>query len=107
MAAETLLGERITACAGPVFTIERNTGKFACATWPEVVVASFPRLSLVLLQDWCVAAKFIADRDASRLSDSDAFFIRVRVLPNSMKMEALVVVPRSQGICALALHERV
>ena len=67
---------------------KRNTGKFATATWAKVAIAGLPRLSLVLLRDWCISAKFIADRDAFRLSDSDAFFIRVLVLPQSVKVEA-------------------
>ena len=60
---------------------ERNTGKFATATKAKIAIAGFPRLSLVFLRDWCVSAKLIVDRDASRLSDSDAVFIRVRVHP--------------------------
>ena len=67
---------------------ERNTGKFATATRAVDAFAHFPRLSLVFLRDGCITAKFIADRNASRLSDSDAFFIRVRVLPDPMKVEA-------------------
>ena len=67
-----------------MFAIKRNTGKFATATKAKVAVAGFPRLSLVFLRDWCVSAKFITDRDAFRLSDSDAFSIRVRVLPDSV-----------------------
>ena len=88
-AARTLLGKRITAHARPVFSTKRNTGKFATATKAKVAVTGFPRLGLVFLRDWCITAKFIADRDAFRLSESDAFFIRVRVLPNSVKVEAL------------------
>ena len=88
-AARTFLGKRITAHARPVFATERNTGKFATATWAKVAVTSFPRFSLVFLWDWCVTAKFITDRNAFRLSDSDAFFIRVLVLPQSVKVEAL------------------
>ena len=68
---------------------ERNTGKFATATKAKVAIAGFPRLSLVFLRDWCVSAKLVADGNASRLSDSDAFFIRVLVLPQSVKVEAL------------------
>ena len=72
-----------------MFSTKRNTGEFATATRAEVAVTGFPRLSLVFLRDWCVTAKFITDRDAFRLSDSDAFFIRARVLPDSVKVEAL------------------
>ena len=88
LAARALLGGRIAACARPVFTTKRNTGKFATATKAKVAVTGFPELSLVFLRDWCVTAKFITDRDAFRLSDSDAFFIRVRVLPDLVQMEA-------------------
>ena len=64
-----------------MFATKRNTGKFATALRAKVAVDSGPRLSLVLLRDWCITAKLIADRDAFRPSDSDAFFIRVLVLP--------------------------
>ena len=43
---------------------------------------------MVCLRDWCITAKFIADRNAFRRPDSDAFFILVLVLPNSVQMEA-------------------
>ena len=89
LAARTLLGKRIVAHARPVFATERNTGKFTTATKAKVAVTDFPRISSVFLQDWCITPTFITDRDAFRLSDSNAFFIRVRVLPNSMKVEAL------------------
>ena len=72
-----------------MFATQRNTGKFATATRAEVAVTGYPRLSLVFLRDWCITAKFVADRNAFRRSDSDAFFIRVLVLPQSMKVEAL------------------
>ena len=88
LAARTLLGERIAAHARPVFATERNTGKFATATRTKVAVNSCPRFSLVCLRDWCITAKFIADRNAFRRSDSDAFFIRVPVLPDPVKVEA-------------------
>ena len=89
LAARAFLGKRITAHARPVFATKRNTGKFATATRAKVAVDSFPRFSLVCLRDWCITAKFITDRDAFRRSDSDAFFVRVRVLPDSVKVEAL------------------
>ena len=89
MAARAFLGEEVTTGARPVFAAKRNTGKFATATRAIDAVTHFPRLSLVFLRDRCITAKFIADRNASRLSDSDAFFIRVRVLPQSVKVEAL------------------
>ena len=79
LAARALFGERIATRARPVLATLRNTGKFSTATWAEVAVACFPRLGLVFLRDWCVSAKLIADRNASRLSDSDAIFIRIRV----------------------------
>ena len=88
-AARAFLGKRITAHARPVFATERNTGKFATAARIKLAVIGFPRLSLVFLRDWCITAKLIADGNASRLSDSDAFFIRVLVLPQSVKVEAL------------------
>ena len=88
LAAGALFGKRITTPARPVFAAKRNTGKFATATRAVDAVTHFPRLSLVFLRDGCITAKFIADRNASRLSDSDAFFIRVRVLPNPVKVEA-------------------
>ena len=71
-----------------MFTTLRNTGKFATATKAKVAIAGFPRLSLVFLRDWCITAKFIADRNAFRRSDSDAFFVRVLVLPDPVKVEA-------------------
>ncbi len=71
-----------------MFAAQRNTGKFTTATRAKVAVDSFPRFSLVCLRDWCITAKFIADRNAFRRSDSDAFFVRVLVLPNSVEMEA-------------------
>ena len=71
-----------------MFAALRNTGELPCASGTEVTVACFPGLRLVFLRDWCITAKLIADRDAFRRSDSDAFFIRVLVLPNSVKMEA-------------------
>ena len=80
-AAGTFFGKWITAHARPVFATERNTGKFATATRTKVAVNSCPRFSLVCLRDWCITAKFIADRNAFRLADANAFFIRVRVLP--------------------------
>ena len=89
LAAKTFLGKRIAAHARPVFATERNTGKFATATKAEVAVTGFPRLSLVFLRDWCISAKLITDGYASRLSDSDAFFVCVLVLPQSVKVEAL------------------
>ena len=64
-----------------MFATKRNTGKFATATRAKVAVASDPRLSLVFLRDWCIFDKFITNRDAFRLSNTDAFFIRVLVLP--------------------------
>ena len=88
-AARTFLGKRITAHARPVFATKRNTGKFAAAARTKVAVAGFPRLSLVFLRDWCISAKLIADGNASRLSDSEAFLIRVLVLPQPVKVEAL------------------
>ena len=88
-AARAFLGKRITAHARPVFAAKRNTGEFATATKAKVAVNSYPRFCLVGLRDWCITAKFITDRNAFRRSDSDAFFIRVLVLPNSVKMEAL------------------
>ena len=81
LAARTFLGERNAAYAQPVFATSRNTGEFATATWAKVAVTGFPRLSLVFLRDWCVPAKLIADGNASRLSDSEAFLIRVLMLP--------------------------
>ena len=87
-AARTFLGKRITAHARPVFATQRNTGKFATATKAKVAVNSYPRLCLVCLRDWCITAKFIADRNAFRRSDSDAFFVRVLVLPDPVKVEA-------------------
>ena len=87
-AARAFLGKRITAHARPVFATKRNTGEFATATRTEVAVTGLPRLSLVFLRDWCITAKLIADGDASRLSDSVAFFIRILVLPQSVKVEA-------------------
>ena len=71
-----------------VFATKRNTGKFAAATKTKVAVASDPRFSLVFLRDWCIFTKLIANRNAFRLSNTDAFFIRVLVLPQSMKVEA-------------------
>ena len=88
LAAGALFGKRITTPARPVFAAKRNTGKFATATRAVDAVTHFPRLSLVFLRDGCITAKFIADWNASRLSDSDALFIRVRVLPNPVKVEA-------------------
>ena len=88
LAARTLLGKRIAARARPVFATQCNTGKFTTAAKAEVAVTGFPRLSLVFLRDWCIAAKLIADGKASRLSNADAFFIRVLVLPQSVKVEA-------------------
>ena len=87
-AAREFLGKRITAHARPVFATKRNTGKFATATRAKVAVDSFPRFSLVCLRDWCITAKFIADRNAFRRSDTDAFFVRVLVLPDPVKVEA-------------------
>ena len=87
-AAKAFLGKRIAAHARPVFATKRNTGKFATATRTKVAVASKPRLSLVCLRDWCIFMKFITNRNAFRLSNADAFFIRVLVLPQSMKVEA-------------------
>ena len=89
LAARTLLGERIAAHARPVLATKRNTGKFATATRTKVAVTGFPRLSLVFLRDWCISAKLIANGNASRLSDSEAFFIRVLVLPQPVKVEVL------------------
>ena len=89
LAAGALFGKRITTPARPVLAAKRNTGKFATATRAKVAVTRFPRLSLLFLRDWCVTAKFLTDRNAFRLSDTDAFFVPVRVLPNSVKMEAL------------------
>ena len=80
LAARTLFGQRITACARPVFATKRNTGKFATATRTKVVVASDPRFSLVFLRDWCVTAKLVADGDTDWLSDFDASSISVRML---------------------------
>ena len=87
-AAGTFLGKRITAHDRPVFATQRNTGKFAAATRSIVAVNSYPRFCLVCLRDWCITAKFIADRNAFRRSDSDAFFVRVLVLPDPVKVEA-------------------
>ena len=89
LAARTFLGERIAAHARPVFATKCNTGKFATASRAEVAVTGFPRLSLVFLRDWCISAKLIADGNASRLSNADAFFVSVLVLPQSVKVEAL------------------
>ena len=83
-AARAFLGKRITAHARPVFATKRNTGKFAGATRAKVAVNSYPRLRLVCLRDWCITAKLIADGNAFRRSDSDAFLIRVLVLPQRM-----------------------
>ena len=88
LAAGTLFGKMITARARPVFATKRNTGEFATATRTKVAVASDPRFSLVFLRDWCIFNKFIANGNAFRLSNADAFFIRVLVLPQSMKVEA-------------------
>ena len=67
---------------------KRNTWKFATATKTKVAVAGKPRFSLVFLRDWCIFAKLIANGNAFRLSNADAFFILVLVLPQSMKVEA-------------------
>ena len=64
-----------------MFATKRNTGEFATATRAKVAVAGDPRLGLVLLRDWCVFAKLIANGNAFRLSNTDTFFIRILVLP--------------------------
>ena len=89
LAAGTLFGKRITTPARPVFAAKRNTGKFATATRAIDAVAHFPRLSLVFLRDWCISAKHLANGNASRLSDSEAFFMRVLVLPQPVEVETL------------------
>ena len=71
-----------------MFATERNTGEFATATRTKVAVAGDPRLGLVLLRDWCVFAKFLANGNAFRLSNTDACFIRVLVLPQPVQVEA-------------------
>ena len=57
---------------------------------------------MVFLRDWCISAKLIAGGNASRLSDVDAFFISVLVLPQSVKVEALGRMansPQSRHLC--------
>ena len=71
-----------------MFATKRNSGKFATATGTIVTVTHLPRLSLVLLRDWCITAKLIADRNAFGLANANPFGIRVPVLPNPMKVEA-------------------
>ena len=71
-----------------MFATKRNTGKFATATKTKVAVAGKPRFRLVFLRDWCIFAQLIANRNAFRLSNADAFIIRGLVLPQSVKVEA-------------------
>ena len=88
LAAGALFGKRITAPARPVLAAKRNTGKFATATRAVVAVTHMPRPCWVFLRDWCIFANLVPNRNAFRLSNADAFFIRVLVLPQAVKVEA-------------------
>ena len=89
LAAFTLFSKGVAANARPVFAAKRNIWKNSLASKANVCVVAFPGLSLVFLRDWCVSAKLIADGNASRLSDSEAFLIRILVLPYPVKVKAL------------------
>ena len=89
MASRAFLGKGVAACARPVFATKRNTKELGWESKTKPAVTCFPGISLVLLRDWCASTKLVADGTASGLSDVDALFVSVLVLPSPVMAKVL------------------